>query len=75
VSDGSERTLRVFANAQTGVIQAALIFTEAEKEEVVPLWEGKLPLAATSIESDTRWLGLTAATGGIAQAVSRCYQL
>jgi peptide-N4-(N-acetyl-beta-glucosaminyl)asparagine amidase len=74
VSDGLERTLRIFANAQTGTIQAVLLFTEAGKDEVVPLWEAKLPAGATSIESSTRLLGLTAATGGIAQAVSRCYQ-
>jgi len=75
VSDGLERTLRIFANVQTGMIQAVLLFVEAGKEEVLPLWEAKLSAGAASIDSGTRLLGLTAATGGISQAVSGCCRL
>lgn len=56
-------------NAESETVQAELIIP-GEMEEVLPLWEAKLPGSGKMAGSSKRLLGLTASTGGIAQAVS-----
>jgi hypothetical protein len=56
-------------NAESETVQAELII-HGEPEEALPLWEAKLPGSGMMAGSSKRLLGLTASTGGIAQAVS-----
>lgn len=69
LSDGETRTLRIAINTESETVQAELIIP-GEMEEVLPLWEAKLPGSGKMAGSSKRLLGLTASTGGIAQAVS-----
>jgi hypothetical protein len=56
-------------NAESETVQAELII-HGGLEEVLPLWEAKLPGSGMMAGSSSRLLGLTASTGGIAQSVS-----
>lgn len=69
LSDGETRALRIAINTESETVQAELIIP-GEMEEVLPLWEAKLPGSGKMAGSSKRLLGLTASTGGIAQAVS-----
>lgn len=69
LSDGRKRTLRIAVDKENKKVQAELVIP-GPQEEVLPLWEVKLPDRGLISSAGTRLLGLTAATGGISQAVS-----